>query len=378
MRTLLLIPSVVKKGIETAVDADSHPRMDYHALTDSLREAGNDFVDVVDYASVESEKSGIVRLVRKLAGRDAALAMLGFLKRKEFDSIFTNGENVGIPLAILLKLTTARPGHVTIGHRLSTGKKKVFFRILQVHRQMDTIFVYATTQLHHAVKVLGIPGSRLSLIPFHADERFYRPVFENTVDENQICSAGLEWRDYPTLIDSVGTMPDLKVKLAAASPWSKHNNETAGRTLPANVDARRYEYSALRDLYAGSSFVVVPLYENDFQAGVTTLLEAMAMGKAVVVTRTTGQTDVVINGRNGMEVLPGDCEGLRNAIQLLRTDRDLRERLGRDARQWVEQNATLSRWVENITTALRTSTTAISTGNSKLRESEELRDKAQP
>jgi glycosyltransferase involved in cell wall biosynthesis len=359
MRTLLLIPSVVKTGLEAAVEADSHPKMDYHALTDALREAPDSDVDVLDYAAVERDTNRLVRFIRSVAGRDAALALLGFLKRSDYDSIFTNGENVGIPLALLLKLSRNRPGHVTIGHRLSTGKKRLFFRSIRVHRHMDTIFVYASTQFEHAVNNLGIPPEGLSLIPFHADDRFYRPMSGAQIDENQICSAGLHWRDYPTLIDAVADMPDLKVKLAAASPWSKHTNETASRTLPANVEARRYEYGALRDLYAASCFVVVPLYENDFQAGVTTLLEAMAMGKAVIVTRTTGQTDVVINGENGLEVLPGDVEGLCKAIHLLRSDSALREQLGRNARQWVKQNATLDRWVEHIVSALHASARAV-------------------
>ena len=162
-----------------------------------------------------------------------------------------------------------RPGHVTIGHRLSAGKKRPFFTLLRAHRQIDTTFVYARTQRDFAEADLGIPAHQLSLIPFHADHRFYRPLRAAIVRDTQICSAGLEWRDYPTLIDAVAPLGGLSVKLAAASPWSKHTNETVARTLPAHVDARRYEYRELRDLYAQSAFVVVPLYENDFQAGVS-------------------------------------------------------------------------------------------------------------
>ena len=142
------------------------------------------------------------------------------------------------------------------------------------------------------------------------------------------------------------------MRLAAASPWSKHDNETAGRTLPANVEARRYSYGELRDLYAASSFVVVPLKETDFQAGVTTLLEAMAMGKAVIATRTTGQTDVITDGENGLTVAPGDVSGWREAICRLRDDAALRARLGGNARRWVERHATLDGWSERIAAAL--------------------------
>ena len=352
MKTLLLIPSTMKTGLEEAVAADRHPIMDYDALAAALRAESDACVDILDYAAVDREGNPLVKLVRKAAGRDAALALMGFLRRRQYDSIFTNGENVGIPLALLLKALRKRPGHVTIGHRLSTGKKRLFFKYLHADRQIDTIFVYAQTQRQYAQDSLGIPGEKLALIAFHADQRFYRPMPDVVVEPNKICSAGLEWRDYPTLIAAVADLPELTVKLAAASPWSKHTDETASRVLPSHVSARRYEYGALRDLYASSNIVVVPLYENDFQAGVTTLLEAMAMGKPVIVTRTTGQVDVVTDGENGLMVAPGDVRGLREAILRLQTDADLRERLGRNAFQWFQENATLPQWVGHIVQAL--------------------------
>ena len=351
MKTLLLIPSIVKTGLQSEVAADRHPTMDYHALASKLRDGG-DTVEMLDYAAAENDGALSVRLAHRIGGLDAALAMMAFRRRREFGSIFSNGENVGIPLALLLGLTRRGPGHVTIGHRLSTGKKQLFFKFLKAQRRLDTIFVYAQSQMDWAEDRLFISRDKLSLIPFHADERFYRPM-PVPVNPDQVCSAGLEWRDYPTLIEAAAGLPSLNVKLAAASPWSKHENETEGRTLPPNVSAQRYDYDALRSLYAESSFVVVPLRENDFQAGVTTILEAMAMGKAVIATRTSGQTDVIIDGENGLSVAPGDVEGWRLAISRLQTDHALRERLGRTARRWVEESATLDSWVSHISDALR-------------------------
>jgi len=350
-KTLLLIPSVVKTGIEADVAADRHPTMDYHALAAALRDRHGLPVDILDYAAVDADTTPAVRLARKLGGRDAALAALAFARRGEYTSIFSNGENVGVPLALLLGLVPHTAGHVTIGHRLSTRKKQFFFRTLKAQRRLDRVFVYAQAQYDWGVDRLGITPQSLALIPFHADDRFYRPL-GGPVNPDQICSAGLEWRDYPTLIEAVADMPSLCVKLAAASPWSKHEDQTAGRALPANVDARRYEYPALRALYAESSFVVVPLRETDFQAGVTTILEAMAMGKAVIATRTTGQTDVITDGENGLVVAPGDVAGWRQAITRLRTDHALRERLGRNARRWVEENAALDRWAARLAGAV--------------------------
>lgn len=351
MKILLIIPSEAKLGLETLVRADQHPTMDYDALTAALR-AGGDRVDVIDYCAAERDTDPLVSLVRKVAGKNAALAMMAFQRRQNYDTIFTNAENVALPLAMLLKTVSQRPRHVTIAHRLSAKRKRVFYTLLGVHRQMDAIFVYASSQREFASKVLGIPKNLLRLIPFHADHKFYRPMAERPVRDNQICAAGLEWRDYPTLIDAVEDQPELSVRLAAASPWSKHSNETEARPLPANVDARRYDYRALRDLYAESSFVVVPLYENDFQAGITTILEAMAMGKPVAVSGTKGQTDAVIDGINGLYVMPESVAEWRKVIARLRSDSVLRARLGRRARRWIEENATLDHWVGNIVAAL--------------------------
>lgn len=340
-RVLMLIPSEAKHGVEPMVCQDAHPTMDYYALQAALG------ADILDYSRMEAEaKPALVRLARR-AGRDMALAAMAYSRRRDYDVIFSNGENVSIPLALMLKRhRSQRPLHVLIGHRVSPKKKRPFFRAL--HPQMDAVFLYATPQLDYARQELNIPESKLHLIPFHADHRFYRPMPASAdAPTRMICSAGLEWRDYPTLIEAVRGL-DVEVRLGAASPWSKHRNETEERTLPPNVSARRYEYQDLRRLYADSKFVVVPLYENDFQAGITTILEGMAMGKAIVTTRTTGQVDAVSDGVNGLYVPPGDVRALKTAIVRLLDNPDEAARLGANARRDLVAERTLDRWVERI------------------------------
>jgi glycosyltransferase involved in cell wall biosynthesis len=341
----MLIPSEAKRDIAEAVRDDAHPTMDYVALRQALD------ADLLDYSSLNiGPQHPLVRVMRK-AGRDAALAALGYLRRSDYDVIFSNGENVSIPLSILLKRHRRRPGHVLIGHRISPAKKRPFFRVL--HPQMDAILLYSSVQRQIGLKEIGIPEAKLHLIPFHADHRFYRPMpASQDAPPRMICSAGLEWRDYPTLIEAVRGM-DVQVHLGAASPWSKHRNETQDRHLPPNVSARRYEYSELRQLYADARFIVVPLYENDFQAGITTILEGMAMGRAVITTKTTGQVDVITAGVNGLYVSPGNVTGWHAAIERLLDVPDEAERLGANARRDIEDRMSLEKWVDRITDVIR-------------------------
>ena len=66
------------------------------------------------------------------------------------------------------------------------------------------------------------------------------------------------------------------------------------------------------------------------------LIEAMAAGKAVVAT-SVGSVPVLVQDRkNGLLVKPGDVAGLTSALRHVIGDRDLRARLGRNARCTVE------------------------------------------
>src|SRR5439155_1150132 len=127
-------------------------------------------------------------------------------------------------------------------------------------------------------------------------------------------------RGYGTLIEAVRGL-DLVVTVAAASAWSR-NDPLPDQTLPANVVKRRLDYRGLRDLYDRSEFVVVPLQDVDFQAGSLVMYEAMAMGKAVIATRTRAHRDgdIVRDGETGLLVPPGDPGALREAIVRLHTD----------------------------------------------------------
>jgi len=340
----MLVPSVTTKTIEAAVRNDLHPTMDYHALQAALK------ADIFDYSALEAESDSPFSRLARRAGKDAALAAAGYARQRSYDVIFSNGENVGIPLALLLKGLRKRPIHVLIGHRVSPAKKRLLLR--SASAQIDAIFLYSTPQWEYAKQELAFPLAKLHLIPFHADHRFYRPTAAAVGSQRMICSAGLEWRDYPTLIEAVRYI-DVDVKLAAASPWSKHRNETMDRELPRNVSAQRYDYNELRRLYAESLFVVVPLYENDFQAGITTILEAMAMGKAVVTSRTKGQVDTIRHGINGLYVPPGDPASLRGVIQQLLNSPDMTARLGKQARTDLEDGLTLDHWVDRISSVIR-------------------------
>lgn len=76
------------------------------------------------------------------------------------------------------------------------------------------------------------------------------------------------------------------------------------------------------------------------------VLDAMALGLAVVGTRAGGIPEAVVDGETGLLVAPGDARALAAAIARLLKDPLLRERLGHAGRVRVERHFGVDRLVE--------------------------------
>ncbi|MCZ2108551.1 MAG: glycosyltransferase, partial [Dehalococcoidia bacterium] len=72
---------------------------------------------------------------------------------------------------------------------------------------------------------------------------------------------------------------------------------------------------------------------REYPAGQTVLLEAMALGKACVVTDTPGIREYVSDGVDAVLVPPRDPEALRSAVSALLADGTRRRELGAAARR---------------------------------------------
>ena len=78
------------------------------------------------------------------------------------------------------------------------------------------------------------------------------------------------------------------------------------------------------------------------------VVEAMAMGKAVVATTTGGIPEVVAQGETGLLVLPGDAESLAETVVLLLEDRTRREQMGLCGRRRAQERFSLDAYVAHM------------------------------
>ena len=200
--------------------------------------------------------------------------------------------------------------------------------------------VLALSRHHKAhVEATWRPRAPAELIGYSVDEVFFRPSEGDGQDDanSTVLSVGDDWaRDFATLVEACVNLP-VRLVLETRQPVV---------VPPAAADRiqlmpQRLSYRELRDLYAASTIVVLLLKPSAHPRGITTLFEAMAMGRPVVVPDVGMTNEFVTHDQTRLLVPPGDAAALREAIAGLLADPARRRRLGANARAFLEQHLSM-------------------------------------
>jgi glycosyltransferase involved in cell wall biosynthesis len=121
--------------------------------------------------------------------------------------------------------------------------------------------------------------------------------------------------------------------------------------VPENVAVEvDIPFAAMKQRLEAARVVALPVRENTYSGATTVLLQAMALGKPVVVSRTSAIASGygLVDGENCRLVEPGDGAGFGKSVGDVLHD-DLHARaLGTSARRTVERDLTWDRYVSRI------------------------------
>jgi glycosyltransferase involved in cell wall biosynthesis len=111
----------------------------------------------------------------------------------------------------------------------------------------------------------------------------------------------------------------------------------------------RFQNDELAERYQAADILINPSLSESFGM---TVIEAMACGKPVIVTRVGGMQETVQHGKNGLLVRPGDATDLAEAILYLLHDDALRAAMGRASRKRAAElyswEAVVAKWLETV------------------------------
>lgn len=355
---LLLLAKAPSPGLPARAALGLEPRPEYAVLAEAL---GARIISFNDLA----REGVLVRCVAKVLGPLTALAVTGVLHGRSAPFVYVTGEDIGMRVGALQRLLRRHDRVVAVVHQIDTPKRRAIFRRLG-HRPFRAIIVVGTEQRRIFVDELGFPGDKVVFLHTWIDEHFWRPDHSAPSDRadtsadaevpaagTYALAVGMESRDYPTLQDAIaGT--ELRVHVVG-SGWSAgagYGAASSIRTTDHLTVGSGYSTPSLRDLYAGARFVVVPLHDVAYAAGVTAVLEGMAMAKAVVASDSRGVRDYLRDGRLGRVVPCGDPGALRIALLGLWNAADEASRCGEENRAWLERTATTDRYVAEVASLL--------------------------
>lgn len=261
--------------------------------------------------------------------------LLLFLKMRKYDAVFTSTAFGSLFVRAILGLRKPKWIVFDYGIKSMIGDCKIFKqKILKFMVGKSDGVITISPSERDAMKNL-FPRLPIEFVPLGVDTEFFKSD-QSVKEENFILSPGRDpGRDVRLLAEATKGL-GYEVKITA-----REGNVKKLGDLPDHV--KRYDFSPLelREEYKKAKMVVIALNTkgglNDAM-GCSTLVEAMAMGKAVVVTSTETMSAYISHGEDGLLVPEGNEAALREAIERLIKDDALLNRLGRSAREFALKN----------------------------------------
>jgi glycosyltransferase involved in cell wall biosynthesis len=277
----------------------------------------------------------------------------------DYDAVVTWGEKLTLGTLIQQRFAAQSKPHVAMMYQFEKPNIRVPLQLLKKH--LHAVVTWSSVQRRALIERIGYPAERVYLIRHYVDQVFYSP---RAADEDMICAVGAEMRDYATALAAVrgtGIRCHLATDHVRVPGRFRVLND---RRVPIEhviasddslVTVGRMPLPELRNLYARSRFVIVPLLHSDTDNGVTVILEAMAMGKPVICSRTKGQVDVIEDGVTGLYVPVGDVAAMRAAVLSLWNEPARAQQMGRNARAYIEKYHTLEMFTATTRSAAEAS-----------------------
>jgi len=296
------------------------------------------------------------RVLAQITSRPEHWALARNLSKQltQDDVIFCVGEDIGLPTAVLCSIRPDHPAIAVFVLNLNRPRGKLALKLFDLGSRTNLLLTFTRTQRDFLQNHLNLPDSQLRLIHDQTDTTFFTPLpIAPSKLRPIIASGGMEKRDYRTLAEATQNLA-VDVKICAFSRNSKAMERTFPKVIPHNLAYRFYDWLELAQLYRDADIVVISLFENNYSAGFTTLLESLACRKPVIITKSEGPIADLVHSGCVVGVNPGDPDDLRQAIIKLLNHPQEAEAIAQRGYEFVLRYCTIEHYVENLATQLMT------------------------
>jgi glycosyltransferase involved in cell wall biosynthesis len=186
-----------------------------------------------------------------------------------------------------------------------------------------------------------LPPDRAWFVSNGVGPEFFQPRCFSDTSAPKLLFVGT-WIDHKgiyslaeTFEQLVALIPGVQLTIAGCAVPEESIRRAFASSAQSSIHIRPFvARSDMPALYAAHDIFVLPSLVEGMPL---VLLEAMASGLAVVTTESSGMTDLVEDGHDGLLTIPGDAHSLLVAITSLCRDAQLRYRLGGAAQEKMKR-----------------------------------------
>lgn len=277
-------------------------------------------------------------------GLDPLRALRVLLTCRKADAVVSVFEGNALFILLLRRLFFFKP-KVILWDASPGNPWRVFQRVQKfVLPRYDGLMMLTQAQKDALESQYRLRGP-VKVIGYNVDEMLFKPgraVDPFVQSQGCVLAVGDDLsRDYDTLIEAARLS---KEKFVLKTRWRPKNPS------PENVTflSERLDDDQFVKLYAKAKMVVLPLKRVQSAGGITSLFEAMAMGKPVIVSQSSISQDFVAHCHDGLIVPPDDPAALHEAVARLASDEALQRTLGSNARATIEDRFSTKQLAEKI------------------------------
>jgi glycosyltransferase involved in cell wall biosynthesis len=284
-------------------------------------------------------------------GGDFASVVASLHTANDADVVFATVDTVGIPLVLVKAAGALRSplvyASIGLSERLERLRGDRRLRLLRrAFRSARTVVTYSTHEADILQDWLGGEGPPVVFVPFGVDIDRFRPSADGhaTID---VVSVGADpRRDYELLAAVAARHPDLTFDVVASAEHAR-SLVAAPENVTIETDVA---LETVRDRMRSARVVALPVRDNTYSGATTVLLQAMAMAKPVVVSRTEAIASGygLEDGVNCRLVVPGDIDAFERTLLETLTGADAASSLGVRARETVERSFSWQRYTDAL------------------------------
>lgn len=281
------------------------------------------------------------------------------LKRGDYDVLHAHLASSPAVLAALVSAVTKVPAILMIAGSRKTGdvgtSSRTWYGRLKL-KFLQNRFNYIVSPSREAKDEIvnaGFPANKVIIIPNGVRTDIFAPVQDT---EKHTLRKGLGLSETGPLVLYTGRLEPGKGIETLVDAWGLLPKDDGARLVILGTGSLE---GSLKSRASGDERIVFPGWKENaadyvkaadifvlpsFGEGLpNSLLEAMSCGLACVSTRIGGVTELIRNGENGVLVKPGEPESLAGELKMLMNDPAARERLGKAARSFVENNMSMEK-----------------------------------